>query len=299
MDPSLVLDQTLQDVSNLPAEFRYFLEEIGAADGEAMELRKKYQQKEALLHKYIKQNGSLKVNPREGELTEEVGELMAQVQAIQEQKCKRANTILFLVSRHLARLEKNISILEEDGLLAPAENGVDSGTDYSRESSVFATERKRKAPADEYGPRRKKHGRSLSSTQRERQKSNRGSGTVPAGGGAGAGAGAGAAGGASALTTDDSQDLKSPGSTERDGTLDLQNYQEELFSSMNDNENEDQNLYCFCQRVSFGEMVACDGPNCKYEWFHYECVNLKEPPKGTWYCPDCQQEMAKKNKKKK
>lgn len=68
---------------------------------------------------------------------------------------------------------------------------------------------------------------------------------------------------------------------------------------MNDNEKEDQNLYCFCQRVSFGEMVACDGPNCKYEWFHYECVNLTEPPKGTWYCPDCKQEMSKKLKKKK
>lgn len=60
-----------------------------------------------------------------------------------------------------------------------------------------------------------------------------------------------------------------------------------------ENEEEDKTLYCFCQRVSFGEMVACDGPNCKYEWFHYDCVNLKEPPKGTWYCPECKIEMEK------
>ncbi|KAL3232122.1 Chromatin modification-related protein YNG2 [Nakaseomyces bracarensis] len=286
MDPSLVLDQTLQDVSNLPAEFRYSLEEIAAADEECLDLKKKYQQKEVLLHKYIKQNGSLKVNPKEEELTAEIHELMERIKEIQEEKCKRANTILFLVSRHLAKLEKNTSILEEDGLLAPAEEEMDSGTDYSRESSVFGSgllERKRKAPMDENGgARKKKQGRSMSSTQRERKKSNRGSSAA-----------------AGATPADDAQDVKSPGSTERDGTLDLQNYQEELFSSMNENENEDQNLYCFCQRVSFGEMVACDGPNCKYEWFHYECVNLKEPPKGTWYCPDCQQEMAKKNKKKK
>ncbi|KAK1290927.1 PHD finger protein ING1 [Acorus calamus] len=45
--------------------------------------------------------------------------------------------------------------------------------------------------------------------------------------------------------------------------------------------------YCFCNQVSFGEMVACDHPNCKIEWFHYGCVGLKEQPKGKWYCPDC------------
>ncbi|KAK4761155.1 hypothetical protein SAY87_006048 [Trapa incisa] len=46
--------------------------------------------------------------------------------------------------------------------------------------------------------------------------------------------------------------------------------------------------YCFCNQVSFGEMVACDNPNCKIEWFHFGCVGLKERPKGRkWYCPDC------------
>jgi len=34
-------------------------------------------------------------------------------------------------------------------------------------------------------------------------------------------------------------------------------------------------------------MVACDGTDCPYEWFHYECVGLTEPPTGVWYCPDC------------
>jgi hypothetical protein len=36
-------------------------------------------------------------------------------------------------------------------------------------------------------------------------------------------------------------------------------------------------------------MVACDNDECQYEWFHYECVGLKEaPPAGEpWYCPYC------------
>ncbi|XP_077229694.1 RING/FYVE/PHD zinc finger superfamily protein isoform X2 [Tasmannia lanceolata] len=45
--------------------------------------------------------------------------------------------------------------------------------------------------------------------------------------------------------------------------------------------------YCFCNQVSYGEMVACDNPDCKIEWFHYGCVGLKEQPKGKWYCSNC------------
>ncbi|OAD74286.1 hypothetical protein PHYBLDRAFT_95495, partial [Phycomyces blakesleeanus NRRL 1555(-)] len=57
-------------------------------------------------------------------------------------------------------------------------------------------------------------------------------------------------------------------------------------------------LYCSCRQVSFGEMVACDGQNCPYEWFHMECVGLTAPPKGAWYCNDCLEEMKKMKRKK-
>lgn len=49
----------------------------------------------------------------------------------------------------------------------------------------------------------------------------------------------------------------------------------------------DERAYCICQGVSYGEMVACDGKACPYEWFHYECVKLTEPPKGQWFCDFC------------
>ncbi|XP_044484907.1 PHD finger protein ING1-like isoform X2 [Mangifera indica] len=45
--------------------------------------------------------------------------------------------------------------------------------------------------------------------------------------------------------------------------------------------------YCFCNQVSYGEMVACDNADCKIEWFHFGCVGLKEQPKGKWYCSVC------------
>ncbi|CAG8438114.1 12041_t:CDS:2 [Funneliformis caledonium] len=46
-------------------------------------------------------------------------------------------------------------------------------------------------------------------------------------------------------------------------------------------------IYCYCQQVSWGEMVACDNSECEIEWFHYPCVGLKSQPKGKWYCHDC------------
>lgn len=38
--------------------------------------------------------------------------------------------------------------------------------------------------------------------------------------------------------------------------------------------------YCVCNNVSYGEMIACDNPDCIVEWFHYECVGITQQPKG-------------------
>lgn len=52
-------------------------------------------------------------------------------------------------------------------------------------------------------------------------------------------------------------------------------------------EGDDGRLYCLCQKVSFGDMVACDNEQCKYEWFHWGCVGLKSEPPDIWICPVC------------
>jgi hypothetical protein len=42
----------------------------------------------------------------------------------------------------------------------------------------------------------------------------------------------------------------------------------------------DEPRYCYCNGVSYGEMVACDADDCKKEWFHLECAGLKVAPRG-------------------
>lgn len=59
----------------------------------------------------------------------------------------------------------------------------------------------------------------------------------------------------------------------------------------------DDTKYCFCQRVSFGDMVACDNDNCQLQWFHWECVGIKEEPVGDWLCPDCRKQPSNKIKR--
>ena len=51
----------------------------------------------------------------------------------------------------------------------------------------------------------------------------------------------------------------------------------------------DNKLYCVCQSPhdDVSEMIGCDAPDCRLEWFHFECVGIMVPPEGQWYCPEC------------
>ncbi|KAI0181806.1 hypothetical protein GGR52DRAFT_56446 [Hypoxylon sp. FL1284] len=55
----------------------------------------------------------------------------------------------------------------------------------------------------------------------------------------------------------------------------------------------DEPLYCYCNGVSYGEMVACDANDCEREWFHLDCVGLKEAPPSNmkWFCDNCKDRL--------
>ena len=52
-----------------------------------------------------------------------------------------------------------------------------------------------------------------------------------------------------------------------------------------------QELYCICNGAPNSDMIACDYPGCKLEWYHFKCVKVKVIPKGKWFCPDCKEKM--------
>ncbi|KIP11137.1 hypothetical protein PHLGIDRAFT_100080 [Phlebiopsis gigantea 11061_1 CR5-6] len=54
-----------------------------------------------------------------------------------------------------------------------------------------------------------------------------------------------------------------------------------------DGDVDDGKTYCFCNRGSFGEMIACDDETCEKEWFHLACIGLTVAPAGSWVCEAC------------
>lgn len=64
-----------------------------------------------------------------------------------------------------------------------------------------------------------------------------------------------------------------------------QEEEEESSREGDDEDDESEPRYCYCNQVSFGEMVACDNDACPTEWFHLSCVGLAKPPgrNGTFF----------------
>ncbi|KAL4888321.1 hypothetical protein BDV59DRAFT_188816 [Aspergillus ambiguus] len=71
--------------------------------------------------------------------------------------------------------------------------------------------------------------------------------------------------------------------------------EEESIHEGDDEDEEGEPRYCYCNEISFGEMVACDNDACPREWFHLSCVGLTKPPGKNvkWYCNECKDSMRR------
>ena len=56
-------------------------------------------------------------------------------------------------------------------------------------------------------------------------------------------------------------------------------------------------VWCYCSQPSFGTMIMCDNSECSIQWFHCDCLRIRSPPKGKWYCPACRK-LPQFNKRK-
>lgn len=256
MDAAAVLEQYVSDLNNLPLEVAHFLEEIGDKDVKFYDTRKRIQQRDNQIHKFIRAHGSLAENPKEGPAYPKIRADFEKAMGLQQQKLDIAHTGLYVVSKELKKLNTEINRLENDGMLPPITQ-EDLSTDSSRQPSVSAS-----APSNS-------RARTSSAAAEKRNSpaaSNSRSGTP-----------------ASQRPTKRQKTEASSSPPVPDKNV-----------SFIDGEDEEV-LYCFCQQVSFGNMVACDNPDCQYEWFHYGCVGLSTPPSGTWYCPSCAKERKEKD----
>lgn len=356
-------------MSNLPAEIAHVLEEIRDKDIKFYETRKRIQQRDNQIHKFIRNHGSLAENPKENSYPK-IRSDFEKAMALQQEKCDLANTGLYIVSKHLKRLNDEIKRLEKDGMIAPSSEPIvmdtaSAGRLAMNRSRVMTgtvstpTGGNRKHASPVPGSRANTPSavavssglastpigadpNSLSARPTKRQKlSMSGSALATAGASPHLGSNGHKAlnssrpsvrlvspGTGTPMTLksstpgdsgylDDKGDHTSAASTPRsgaysrkenksasslgiDGVSPMANSSLDVVTGSGMIDAEDE-IYCICRQVSFGNMIGCDNPECKIEWFHYDCVGLKEPPdpKSSWFCPDCVRDMEKKVKENK
>ncbi|EGT41983.1 CBN-LSY-13 protein [Caenorhabditis brenneri] len=59
--------------------------------------------------------------------------------------------------------------------------------------------------------------------------------------------------------------------------------------NMEGGEEKDPKTYCWCQLEKDDQMVCCENPSCKYEWYHFTCIGMEIAPVGDWYCTECRE----------
>lgn len=107
------------------------------------------------------------------------------------------------------------------------------------------------------------------------------------------------AGNASPAMKPTSQSKSNSTSSAASSVAQEQDYQEaepEVEAEVESEEDGDEPRYCYCNEVSYGNMIACDNDDCPREWFHLGCVHLEKPPTGRakWFCSDeCKDAHAK------
>jgi hypothetical protein len=57
---------------------------------------------------------------------------------------------------------------------------------------------------------------------------------------------------------------------------------QEPIQGIHDDVDPDEETYCLCGQISYGEMILCENDLCGIEWFHFSCVSLQSKPKGKW-----------------
>ncbi|PGH08688.1 hypothetical protein AJ80_07809 [Polytolypa hystricis UAMH7299] len=117
-DCSMVLEQFVHDVANLPAEINHLMEEIQAKDKTIQECRTLINSRDNSLQKFIKMNGSHTPNPKEESYSKTIVQNMDRCQTLQDEKILLSEKACLLLDRHIKRLDVKIRHLQRDGLLS-------------------------------------------------------------------------------------------------------------------------------------------------------------------------------------
>ncbi|WBW72709.1 ING family-like protein Png1 [Schizosaccharomyces osmophilus] len=268
-----VLTDYLQSLDNLPDETKHIFDEISVKEMALHDLGKQIQTADQQIQSHVKSQGSHIPHPKEESFYTSIREKYEKSIIIQNEKVQLAERARAVLMRHIKRLDDKLMKLGPG--FTPAEllnqaNDLTSLSSVSLNSPAGASARQAPVQARNGVGRRQSSifGRTASQNGGFQQ------GVVD---GVGAGRPQRPTG-----TISKAPSVKAGAAA----------YSEAVSEEEEDQEEEDNEKYCFCQQGSYGQMVACDNEDCEREWFHMECVGLKAPPEGTWYCEACREKMG-------
>lgn len=316
MDVSTHLEKYGQNLINLPSEIKFLMDEMRSKDFELFSARRQYKIKENQLYKFIRLNGSLIKHPKEEQIYNKIEKEMMIVKKLQKEKIILGNTALFLITRQIFNFETDIAILEKKGLMPSIDNTWEQGEsraedmDFGDCSTMILNphnDNNKKTVNFENGKEKKVFRRKLNASNKSKNYE------IPS---------------IFPITRsikkvkneylnnkkndsayNDSKNESNPVIMEgriekkknRSCTIPLNNENVNINKDKSiavHRDDNDNKVYCFCQKVSYGEMIGCDSVDCDYEWFHLDCVGIVSTPAKDeiWYCSNCLTKNLKKKK---
>ncbi|RPA87609.1 hypothetical protein BJ508DRAFT_410368 [Ascobolus immersus RN42] len=337
-DAASVLGAWIYDAANLPAEIRHLFDEIQAKNIEYTEWSMKLEKRDVVLQNFVRATGGgHQEHPEEKKINDQIKHCFKQLMKIQDQKIALVEKAMKLLDTHNSRLVTKMAELTKEGLLPeeatpvsahPAINALRPDATHSRNGSISQgsalqdsksiiksedgtvptiqlPEKKRKNPstAAPIAPM------SLPSTTGTPEPNDKRSGSLsgratPIGSipnslkraNSTIGGGHRRVG-----STARKRVKKTPLAASAVATTATPQEGDKAGQSIvvkDDDDAGDDRTYCFCNSVSWGNMVGCDNDDCKYEWFHWSCVGIDKEPEGQWFCSECQL-LQKEQKDKK
>ncbi|KAI0776184.1 hypothetical protein BD413DRAFT_262380 [Trametes elegans] len=300
-----IATEYLSSLENLPNETQHILAEIKHRDARTQELTEEIRKETQKYFRHSSKNAGQALSGKDVAIPDAVNAMYAEVDALAAEKIALSERLVRIFERAMSRLNHDIQRIlklqgDDPGLpatqqfLSNMENTVQHLQTNLR-AATAAVESPSASISAAPPPQKRRRVTTTASAGSIKLPS-----PVPVssgsygGGGASASGGGGGSSGAqksglsrqvhprqSPIRSRRAHTSAGPDDEDAEGEDDLDEAGEEGGDA------EDQELYCYCQKLSYGEMIACDNDNCRYQWFHLSCVNLKPPLPEEWYCEDC------------
>lgn len=302
MDVASVLEEYLADISALPSDVAFILEEIRAKDVRLVELQRRIQQRDDVLQKFVKTSGASTECPKESLFAPKIRADYEECVQVQSEKTRLATMGLYLVAKQVKALDQQFAELEASGVVFPP---LEDQEDVFEVSPSPAPKTPRKSVSE--GSRRVSRvltgaaeSTKTKASERRDEKADRSSAEAvknerPASAQAAETA-------APPTPAGDTESAVAAPAQASEGRVNVDingtrvSLKRDHSASRHIPSGEDVDAFCYCKKPSVGTMIACDSDNCEIEWFHWECVGLTADPVGAWFCPQCR-EKDKRAKK--